>query len=453
MFPRADIAGARPVTAIEATKTIVAVADARQDVLQRLTQIAVGRMMQAQVLSHMTDGTFMVKVADTAVRMNLPSSAQVGDTVELTLVAAQPRPTFSLALPAEKSDVDTSLSSAARLIDKALRTAQKEGAPTAVVGKVPVLPSAAATPTQIATALKDTLTHSGLFYESHVEQWASGERPLADLMREPQAKNSNESLVAAALLRARPQSGAGETPTANSTINLKAADVITPPTATVHEAVDGDFAPPPPLPSFLPADPPAQGESSAQAVPVNASANDATQANNLQNSPPVPTTSDDASSAGTLVTHNPSTDPSIAKADSNSIATDSPLQLRAETMNNDSARMISLQLDTLEQRRVAWQGELWPGQQMEWEVSEDASNSTASEVERSWQSVVRFELPNLGSISASIRLTGQRLQVQVRAANEDTATLLRTHGSDLASALDAAGSPLDFFTVKRDESV
>ncbi|MGH8807767.1 MAG: flagellar hook-length control protein FliK, partial [Noviherbaspirillum sp.] len=123
MFPRADMTGARPVAAIEAAKPTASIADARQDVLQRLTQIAVGRMMQAQVLSRMNDGSFMVKLADTAIRMNLPGSAQVGDTLELTLVTAHPRPTFSLGTPARESD--TSLSSAARLIDSALRTAQK----------------------------------------------------------------------------------------------------------------------------------------------------------------------------------------------------------------------------------------------------------------------------------------------------------------------------------------
>jgi hypothetical protein len=67
--------------------------------------------------------------------------------------------------------------------------------------------------------------------------------------------------------------------------------------------------------------------------------------------------------------------------------------------------------------------------------------------------VVRFELPTLGVVAASIRLTGGRLQVQVRAAEEDTASLLRTHGNELASALDAAGSPLDQLTVKRDDSI
>jgi hypothetical protein len=126
---------------------------------------------------------------------------------------------------------------------------------------------------------------------------------------------------------------------------------------------------------------------------------------------------------------------------------------RAETLDSESVRMISLQLDTLEQQRVVWQGELWPGQLMEWEVTKDAPHSKVADAERSWQSVVRFELPTLGAVAASIRLTDGRLQVQVRAAYEGTALLLRAHGDELATALDAAGSPLDLLTVKRDESV
>ncbi len=40
---------------------------------------------------------------------------------------------------------------------------------------------------QLAATLLDTVVHSGLFYESHLQQFAAGERTLAQLAREPQA--------------------------------------------------------------------------------------------------------------------------------------------------------------------------------------------------------------------------------------------------------------------------
>jgi hypothetical protein len=47
-------------------------------------------------------------------------------------------------------------------------------------------PTAAASP--IARELRASVTHSGLFYEAHLRAWNSGELPLEDLRREPQAR-------------------------------------------------------------------------------------------------------------------------------------------------------------------------------------------------------------------------------------------------------------------------
>ncbi|HTN67028.1 MAG TPA: flagellar hook-length control protein FliK, partial [Burkholderiaceae bacterium] len=108
---------------------------------------------------------------------------------------------------------------------------------------------------------------------------------------------------------------------------------------------------------------------------------------------------------------------------------------------------------TLENQRVLWRGELWPGQPLEWEISKDApqgGDPAAAEAEPAWHSVVRFELPLLGKVSGAIRLVGQRLHMQLRTETDAAALALRTHGAELADALSAAGSPLDSLTVKRD---
>jgi hypothetical protein len=108
----------------------------------------------------------------------------------------------------------------------------------------------------------------------------------------------------------------------------------------------------------------------------------------------------------------------------------------------------------LEQRRIVWQGELFPGQPIEWEISDDtpkrSNEDSAQQPEQSWQSTVRFSLPTLGAVSATIRLTGEHVQVNVHTADEHAAAALRTYGGMLADALGAAGSTLDSLLIKHD---
>jgi hypothetical protein len=421
MYPRADITGIRPVGPIETTRPTAPAGDARQEVVDRFNQASIGKLFQAQVLSRMTDGSFAVRVADTTMRMNLPVGMQVGDGLDLTLVATQPRPSFLLGNQTE-GKTDASLSNAGKLINNVLQAAQKEGVPTALVGKTPIVSSPATSTTQVATALKDTLAFSGLFYESHMAQWASGERPLADLMREPQAKNSNPSLVRTLLLA-----------------NASDADLESPATSSAPTQSDGT-----PSAAAKP-----EGRAGENVRENQASGRQPTELPRAMQTSAAMPPSTDASPSETAGKKGPLPDASTAVPSSANAET----ATRPETLSSESVRMISLQLEALEQRHVAWQGELWPGQPMEWEVTEEEPNRKSDDPEKSWQSVIRFELPSLGAVAASIRLTGNRLQVQVRTGNEDTAFLLRAHGGELASALDAAGSPLDLLTVKRDESV
>ncbi|HWT71383.1 MAG TPA: flagellar hook-length control protein FliK, partial [Oxalicibacterium sp.] len=128
--------------------------------------------------------------------------------------------------------------------------------------------------------------------------------------------------------------------------------------------------------------------------------------------------------------------------------------LRADTtLNAESAKLVSLQLDALEQRRVLWQGQLFPGQPFEWEIADDTPRRHGQEAEappQSWQSSVRFSLPMLGAVQATVRLSGDHVRVDVRAADEHTASTLRAHGGLLADALGAAGTTLDALLVQHD---
>ncbi|WP_443113726.1 flagellar hook-length control protein FliK [Herbaspirillum seropedicae] len=389
MLPRADIASAvHPVNAVEPATAVVSVADTRQEAFSRLAQIAVGQQMSGRILSNFSDGTFLVRIANTAARMVLPNNAKVGDALVLTLVSKDPRPTFSVnegsIRPDEESasvalsnagramqkdlkslqfvtrddagagqiaqnediaadaqakgarqgqtgapaSTTTTLSNAARLIDSLLHASQQGDMADHVSAPAPLLPRAGLPPEQMAGALKDAIAYSGVFYESHVSAWAAGQRPVEELLREPQAQ------VAA--------KHGGE-------INLLS-----------------------------------------------------------QNDP----------------------------------------------AQNQLGQIINLQLNALEQQRVLWHGEVWPGQKMDWEISQEhgqqESNAQADdEAPPSWHSVVRFDFAHLGGVSASIRLIGQQIHVQVKADNESTAAALRGNSSLFADAMAAAGTSLDSLIVKQ----
>lgn len=379
MLSRADLLGARPAAIIEPPSPVTASANARQDTFNRLEQIALGRQLQAAVLSLFDDGTYLVRIADTTARMNLPNGTKVGDTLSMTMLAHTPRPTFLLGATQESSTA--SLSAAGRLVDSLLRSAQEQGASPTVTGKVPLTSSPAALAAAegapaVAAAMQHALEFSGLFYESHLHELTNGTRSLSTLMHEPQA----EWQAPEATLEAPP--------------NLPVPHAVSPQLLDrLREFVNSEHT----LNDLL---------SELQTQAGNASITDA------------------------------DTISRIAKPD---------------TMTPESIQLVSQQLHVLEQRQFVWQGELFPGLPMEWEVNEDASHDKPSSGEPVWNSTVRFELPKLGCISATIRLVGQRVHVQIHAASENAATLLRIHGTELGEALRAAGAPLDSLSVKQND--
>ncbi len=160
-----------------------------------------GQRLTAMVLASLPNGRFQVQVGDMALDMNLPRNTQPGDQVELTFVSNQPRLTFALTrdLPAAANNglpVDAkpqvNLSDSVRylgaLLQKISDHAETQAAP--LNKSAPLLSAAPSDIKEFATSLRNTLSQSGLFYESHQAQWIAGERRLTDLLQEPQGKLS-----------------------------------------------------------------------------------------------------------------------------------------------------------------------------------------------------------------------------------------------------------------------
>ncbi len=160
-----------------------------------------GQRLTAVVLASLPNGRFQVQVGDAALDMNLPRNTQPGDQVELTFVSNQPRLTFALTRDLSAAagnnlaaDVkpQVTLSDSVRylgaLLQKISGHAETQAAP--LNKTAPLLSAAPSDIKEFAVSLRNALSHSGLFYESHQAQWVAGERRLTDLLREPQGKLS-----------------------------------------------------------------------------------------------------------------------------------------------------------------------------------------------------------------------------------------------------------------------
>jgi len=437
MLPRID-ANVRPVGPSDGAGTGAAVGEGRQVALQKALQGLVGQNVPAQVQSKFSDGSSLVKVADQNVRMMLPADVKVGAEVSLTVLSASPRPTFQLgtgtpgatvvypdggepaALPsqnapatlpgaapqpglargvivpgnlpagadpaAETADPATAAggraagtagsgsadgvrpqSLGATLLGKAPLTASADlpgldhttpqstlsataralatvlpaggqMAQLALIGKTALFGNAAPDTDKLAQKLSETISKSGLFYESHVTEWVKGERPLADLMREPQMQHMQQ------LQRLAQQSG----------------------------------------------------EALARVGPGGA--------------------------------------------------------------DLTAAQMVNQQLHTQEQGRVQWHGEAWPGQPMQWEIKRDERDGQrqpdeqAESQEQIWRSGVRFRLPMLGQVAATVTMIGEQVHVQLHTDSDDTADTLRAYAGQFETAMAAAGATLSSLAIAQDDT-
>jgi hypothetical protein len=222
MLPPMSGAGLGPVPQVDRVGPAERGGDPRQQAFQRTLATMLGSEVRAAVLSRLQDGSFLVRVADTQVRMLLPPGVRVGAELPMTVLAAFPQPTLRIgeaALPAVMAawsggaevvaqaealpgkappapaallsplphDPEAaSISPAARLLADVISTANSRPGTAALTAAAPLVGGPVADPVQLAGRLQGAISQSGLFYESHVAQWAEGKRGLAELSTEPQ---------------------------------------------------------------------------------------------------------------------------------------------------------------------------------------------------------------------------------------------------------------------------
>lgn len=314
-----------------------------------------GQRLQGQVMAEVSSGVFKVRIASQTVQMPLPSSIRSGDTVELQVLSLQPRLTFSMVASANPLSTPEQLSSTSRLLsalsqqhqqpEKAqIRASQSE--PLWVSSKPPQVQ-------QLASQLREALSNSGLFYESHQAQWLEGARTTAQLMQEPQNR---------------------------APVN--------------HQATAGNQAP----------------ASSAMAT------------------------------AGQSA---------MAAAGQNAAA----VQQGLPNIPQHLQPLVQQQLNALESGQVIWQGQVWPGQDMQWEIHEQASHGSGEgESGRQWVTQLHLDMPQLGAVTAMLRFNSAGVSLTLDAAAGETRALLGNASSQLVAALSSAGIPVVSTLVTQNES-
>lgn len=340
-----------------------------------------GQRLPAYVIASLPNGRFHVTVEDQTLDLNLPRSTQPGDALELVYVSDKPRPTFALlsdlakALPSSSNNVN--LSQAGKFLGALLQ--QGSAANTAPITHAePVVPGAPTSVPQLATALRDTISQSGLFYESHQAQWVSGERTLENLLHEPQAK----------LSAVQPDQKS--------------------PTVAVAEKVTSDNA--------------------AQATPVRANGlpDNATPSNSV-----IKSTLDSSQQALGLSSSSTSVRDPVHPA---------------------TAPIVQQQLNVLDSRQIVWQGQVWPGQEMKWEIEEEEHRQQHGEAEEGavWRTRMYLNFPALGGVTAHLALGAGGVKVDFSVERESSATLMQTEAASLVQSMESSGLRVAGLLVRQD---
>ena len=105
--------------------------------------------------------------------------------------------------------------------------------------------------------------------------------------------------------------------------------------------------------------------------------------------------------------------------------------------------LVHQQLDAVATQNFIWQGQVWPGQTMEWEIEDPAAEGRSTdEPEDNWNSTLRLTLPRLGGVEARLHLTPAGVAMRLIADNDTTRQALADAEARLADALAAADVPL-----------
>lgn len=112
--------------------------------------------------------------------------------------------------------------------------------------------------------------------------------------------------------------------------------------------------------------------------------------------------------------------------------------------------LVQQQLHTLEQHHLVWMGQVWPGQQMQWEIQgQPEHQSRQQQDERQWSTEMELDLPRLGGIHARLVFAGSGLRLALHASDSATVELFNRALPKLKNSLTDAGITLAGAVVEK----
>lgn len=114
--------------------------------------------------------------------------------------------------------------------------------------------------------------------------------------------------------------------------------------------------------------------------------------------------------------------------------------------------LVQQQLDAAATQRMAWHGEVWPGQPLDWQIEPDDRRPDAgpTEAERGWTTSLRLVTPRLGEIDARLSLTPQGARISIVTPVGASAADMLDAAPLLEKSMAAAGVPLLALQVRHD---
>lgn len=126
-----------------------------------------------------------------------------------------------------------------------------------------------------------------------------------------------------------------------------------------------------------------------------------------------------------------------------------------EAAQTPANQLLPAQLHAHENRHWIWRGDLLPGQTFEWQIKDDTPEQSEQKMrpeEKSWQTLVKFNLPHLGPVQAIIHLTGSKASFRLSAENILSREFLLQGKDQLQLSLESSGTEMQQFIVDKDVS-
>jgi Flagellar hook-length control protein FliK len=353
----------------------------------------------------------------------------------------------------------TQLSLAARVIGAVLADLQAEPGP--VRGAAPL--SAGRQPASaqaLASTLAQTVSNSGLFYESHLAEFAAGARSLAQMAQEPQAKWSvplaataarpaAASVAAAqAVLADMPETAPAMTTAAGTPAAAAAVQTLAAVPAGAMPNAPATPEAPGAKPNPAGSAPSGMGKvSDAADAADGAPSVDAARVQAAYRQP-------DAVVADAMQAHRASQAEAARQSDSPAAQPASRSANSTEVIHPQAVALVHQQLDLLASANFRWSGQAWPNVPMSWSIEEEQRQSDArggtdpeDEATRRWSTTVSLVLPRLGEVDLRLSLTGANVQAHLSAREAGTMARLRGDAPRLTQRFEAAGLQLQQLQV------